>query len=653
MKSPMFGLGLLLLAGSGCASLYEHKAPTTFRNPPINTTGAYPNWRWIGVKSDVNASCPEVPGWKQRQLFRFGARRNTCGGSSGLDKVSEELDRFCIFERGKGARPLPPAASLGLSSLEPDAVAMTPAVQVPGTSGRLGNGMSGLLETHFVQQMGGGPSYRPGSAEVKPTVRLAFLDSEPTRERINGRMGLLEHGYFLSLLGAKLAGPGVKITSQLALPIVRFDADDPDKSPRDLKKGGFVGSFVDLAEAIQREVATWESEDKGKGLRLVLNLSVGWDGERFGGLSEKRVCDLPAGPRAVYLALEFANRQGALIFAAAGNSHSGPHATGGPLLPAAWEKGNLEESACGARLGRPLLYAVGGLQGNDTPIANARRGGMPELAAYADHVALTDSKGTRTSTYTGTSVATAVVASIASGLWHRLGPDPDAKDVVRQLPGVPLKYSPDFRWRSAEQEGMVRRITLCDGSDAGWKCPESSLPSWPAVPKEPVRAPGRFEAIASHDACGGGPYYSVSGAISRPEEICPDRYFNDFRSESWLVPQPEFDPCPDCGVRQARQLLAGSSGDAVLNVEISKEWFTAAVQDRSELKSGTLELEQISGSGVVTRSYVFPAPSNSDPVAINLDGSQGSGLPIRANISWLVVQGTRTYSINSPVLIYK
>lgn len=663
MRLQMLGLGfLLVLAGSGCATFKAHGVTTSFRNPPINTTGAYPNWRWIGVKSDVNASCPEVPGWKQRQLFRFGARRNGCG-TVGLDAVAEELDRFCIFERSKGARPLPPAASLGLSSLEPDAVAMTPAVQVPGTSGRLGNALAGLLETHFIQQTGGGTAHQPGFKERKTTVRLAFLDSEPTRERIDGRRGFLEHGYFLSLLGAKLAGPGVKITSQLALPIVRFDANDPDKSPRNPETGGSVGSFVDLAEAIQREVATWEGDDKKKNLHLVLNLSIGWDGERFGGLTEKRVCDLPAGPRAVYLALEYANRQGALIFAAAGNSHSGPHATGGPLLPAAWERGNIEESSCGIRLDRPLLYAVGGLQGNDRPIANARRGGMPELAAYADHVALTDRDGVRTSTYTGTSVATAVVASIASGLWHKRGPDRNAQQVVDELPGVKLNYPPDFRWKYAEGERRVKRITLCSGSGKAQTCPDSSLPPlWETMAKEPKPTPGRFEVFASYSPCQGKSYYSTLGAASIPEAFCPGENFNDFRSESWLVPQPEFDPCPDCGVGPARRLLAASTQgsppeleDAVLTVEISKEWFNAAGKDRSVLESGTLELElaPATGSGIATKRYVFAAPSTSEPVTINLDGSSSGGSPVKASITWLVVQGSRTYSINSPVQIYK
>src|SRR6185295_4012230 len=140
MKLQALGLGLLLaLAGSGCTALNGGKTPSPLpgrysATPPIDTKAAYPPSRLIGIKNNADVPCPEIPGWKVRQLFQLGVRRSSCGrgDSKGIEAVAKELDRFCIWEGGKGS--IPRAATLGLADLEPDAVAMLPTVQVPGPS---------------------------------------------------------------------------------------------------------------------------------------------------------------------------------------------------------------------------------------------------------------------------------------------------------------------------------------------------------------------------------------------------------------------------------------------------------------------------------------------------------------------------------------
>jgi len=460
-------------------------------------------------------------------------------------------------------------------------------------------------------------------------------------------------------VGRDLGGSAVEIATQLALPIVKFNAASPDDSERDEKQGGYVGSFADLAEAIHQQVAAWKNWDQKRGRHLVLNLSVGWDGEQFGGLTETRVCDLPVGPRAVYLALEYAARQGALTFAAAGNAQSGPRASSGPLLPAGWARGNIQESACGKGLKTPLLYAVGGVQWDGAPITNARRGGMPEFAAYADHVSVRDLEGNPTSTYTGTSVATAIVSSIAARIWHQY-PHQSAEQIVDLLRtrGEDLHYRADFYYGANAPN--VRQISLC--SALGLRCPERSRPALSKFIDEKPNSPsGALSEVnlSPADACGSGIFYQVSN-LGTPgtldaKQVCPWLVVDDYWSEPWVITQPEFDPCPDCRMRAPQQLnVPTGTGDGLLLVEISEKWTSIAKTERTELLSGTLVVEQTDSVGTTRTSYVFKPPTGGASM-ISLPRSDfRAGASIKANLNWSVTrQDLRTSSINSPVLIFE
>lgn len=653
MKFHVMGLGCLLaLAASGCSSFGAEKPHRPATYPPTDTRGAYPPWRLIGIKNNPKAPCPEIPGWKVRPLFQLhGSSVCTEDDERGLGAVEEQMDRFCLYEQGKGPRTIPQASALGLAHLEPDAVAMAPAVQVPGKSGPMGRAIWPQLETHFVEQTTGGSLPKPfPNVQAHRPVRLAFIDSEPASSGLDRKNPYMEHGHFLRLLGYKLAGSSVEITTELALPIVAFNTENPDASDRDLTNGGRVGSFDDLAEAIQRAVIAWQSEGKKYGQKLVLNLSVGWDGKRFGGLTEQRVCDLPAGPQAVYLALEYAAREGALIFAAAGNSRSGPHASSGPLLPAAWARGNIGESGCGKELKQPLLYAVGGVQWDGKPITNARTGGMPSLAAYADHVALRDLDGNPTSTYTGTSVATAVVSSIASRLWpDDLGTDASA--IVEKLPGVLLDYKADF-YRD-ENAPNVKEVSLCPAGAPD--CPPRVRPNLSAAfdARKPPVEHRSFQDIETPSDCGAGLFFELQ-TMSSHRAICPSKKYDDFWDEPWILPQPESDPCPSCAIGPRTMLQTGTDGlppEQMLHIEISEEWQKAADSEAATLASGTLEVVREEATPRFFH-YVFDPPNPGSALDIKLPGEPfASGSTVRASISWEVRQSTKTYSINTPVLI--
>lgn len=106
-----------------------------------------------------------------------------------------------------------------------------------------------------------------------------------------------------------------------ALKHPHFKANEPFQ-PLPAAVGGYVGSISELAEAIMEEVLHWQK--KGDRRHLILNLSLGWDGElalldgRAPDLRTSKVEDLEPSVQAVYKALQFARKEGVLVIAAAG-----------------------------------------------------------------------------------------------------------------------------------------------------------------------------------------------------------------------------------------------------------------------------------------------------------------------------------------------
>jgi len=355
-------------------------------------------------------------------------------------------------------------------------------------------------------------------------VRLAFLDTQPTYEGISEKSGNSPHGYVLANIARKLIciseseGPcAAQITTQLALPIINFNAKDPSLNERDLVHGGYLGMQSDLAAAIRNEVDSWwEDRQRGGAQRhLVLNLSLAWDGKLFGGLNEKQIADMRAGTQAVYQALQYATSFDVLVLAAAGNQKRDPCESYGPLLPGAWESQAPQEESCGKPRVWPLLYAVGGLQADSLPLGNARVGGMPRCAAYGESIL-----------YTGSSVATAVASSIAAVVWD-------------SFPHLHYYEVMDILYRSGD--GLKQPTLASFWSEAG-----SSVTSTPP----PVHKLSLCKAF--REAClsnGGGPgscptcdslrevRRSVRGEVSPAMKgSC----------EPWVFPQPDDPPRPNC-----------------------------------------------------------------------------------------------------------
>jgi hypothetical protein len=506
---------------SACATFRPQEERPYLTKP--DTAKACADWRWIGV-SRAGARCPDISGWTVRPLFPQVAPVRLPSGAycdqGGSDaevpslEVIEKLNRFCVYEVAHPKKwwkdpPFPPAASTGLVRFDQDCAALSPSgpalVKKPWES-----------DPEFLEQVGKPPT--PLNIQNQGGVRLAFLDTQPTSEVFPTVSGRSPHGYILAHLARDLVCTkhdghcAAQITTQLALPIRKFDPKSPKHNWIDRVHGGALGMQSDLAAAIYDEVASWQSK-RSTQRHLVLNLSLAWDGNLFDGLDQEQISEMQAGTQAVYWALRYAaGFDDVLVFAAAGNQKRAPCENHGMLLPAAWEIQPPQEEICpGLRQETPrkIVYAVGGLQADDMPLSNARPGGMPPRAAFGENV------------FAGSSVSTAVAASIAALVWDSF-PDLDAPGVMRILDNSgkaltsPADSSPAAGLSNAPR---VRRLLLCDALRAA--CDQNPLDPCPL-----------------QSAC--DPQISER---SRPGSSIPAHQGS---CEPWLHPQPDDPPFPNC-----------------------------------------------------------------------------------------------------------
>ncbi len=120
--------------------------------------------------------------------------------------------------------------------------------------------------------------------------------------------------------------------------------------------------------------------------------------------------------------------------------------------------------ACVTKPNSALVYAVGGVDGRDQPIHNARPLGQPELAAPSFAVPTTGkaTKAVTVGPFTGTSVSAAVASATAALVWHYKG-TLSPVEVVQRLrsSAVLLPKAADFCLGGAAGCGQVARISLC------------------------------------------------------------------------------------------------------------------------------------------------------------------------------------------------
>ena len=436
-------------------------------DPLLLPDSAFSQWRHIGLKSVIDGPCPD-PGrpWAVRHLFGLDA---VDWGS-----VPERLRPFCVYQ----LIPSGPVSStdlsfftgLSLSRRAQDAMALT-------LQGGLVDALRPPLEARFLDQAKADLSLAMTAA---PPTRLAVLDTSPDPGDNPGmEPETSRHGATLQRLAKAMVCPAQKpclaeVIPRLSLAYISFDPWDRKASRRDTTHGGFLGLLGDLAEALYLEVEAWREEPFER--PLVINLSLGWDGDLFGGLEESVSMMSPA-VQAVYQALEYAACKGAVVVAAAGNYDALRGVTPGPLLPAAWERRPRSCQTAGSRY-QPLVFAAAGIRADGTPLPNARPLSSPPLAAYADHATVSAGSGQATAVLTGSSVASVVVASSAAALWHHMK-DLEGPQVMDRL--------------HQSGNGLAQEVDFACVVESGEGCPDSVLGSYlPSQPGLPLLGPRRW-----------------------------------------------------------------------------------------------------------------------------------------------------------------
>jgi hypothetical protein len=693
----MKSLRILIGAVSVAFSVVSPAAPVSDSNvppdrsplmvgPSFDPRGAFLRWRRIGQLQKGNSVCPTVPGWQQKPLVdltQCSEGRNSSGGDR--DRLRElGLDRFCVYTAMNRERPEPFHAPAGLKTVE-DRMA----VSISAPAEPLDTRVAPALLHQFRYQTGA--SLLSLKGEQKPTVQITFIDSEPTGPLVFHARPGSQHGYTVMHLARELVCsssadfPNRCAASLMSHRALNYYSVEPlVDSPAE--QGGYAGTIADLAQAILEEVIAFQPAEGTE--HLILNLSLGWDGEGLGDLD----ADEPS-VQAVYDALRFAAQKGVLVIAAAGNRRGGSPDSTLPVLPAAWE---LRHPGFWPRFRGPkLVYAVGGVDWQGLPLSNARKGGFPRRVAYGDH-ALADVEGRLTKIYTGTSISTAVVSSVAAVIW-RLRPElrPDQVMWLIDHSSEALPTTADFYpWRHFAPPPEIQRVSLCRavtfacGPGAG-SCPlldgppkcsrwtleppalESLFPSDKAEPfttYQPATPPPSFIPPCSSSM----QLMTKTGVV--PSAPCPTDQFGSVMSRPWVLPQPGDDPCPGCMLfppppkAVAFSLPSGIAATPAssrlgplsytLKLEISKLQdlpISSNIKlDNAKLVSVTLDIDCFV-NGKFAKRTTYPLDFKSTPGELQTRGGFGGGKSLwgcRAQLNFMVEKDDGTkMSVQNPVIL--
>ncbi|MEM7677675.1 MAG: S8 family serine peptidase [Myxococcota bacterium] len=365
------------------------------------------------------------------------------------------------------------------------------------------------------------------------------------------------------------------MASTLALPLVE-GADGA--TVRDEENGGFFGSILDLALAIEDAVVAWRQDASDR--PLVINMSLGWPSIHGG--AYQHVEELPAPVRAVWDAIAKARCYGAAVVASTGNRTEGPSAGQGPLYPAGWASKTapsvdtchalgVEEVAEGYDESGPLVFAVGGLEANDADLGLGRQQARPRWVAPAAHAVVADGDE-HSALQTGTSVASAVTAAAAAIVWSyrpELSAD-EVFDVVYEG-GADIGRPVELCVGGCEAQ-TARRVSICGAvmqacSGQEGVCP-AELPACERMPggrevrPDPQALVPAAQRVVSasmvqHQASVGWPcfgdVYASSEDVANP---CPAAQFFGAATLGAVGPQPRGTPiCPHCVYSGASQQL--------------------------------------------------------------------------------------------------
>ena len=679
-------MGLLTITGAFAATASVSTEIATKPSPP--PTPPYTNRRWIGLREKGLSACPTVSGWKADRLLDLAALRAAeedigKGTHSIPDPAETEglrsrnyegaadskllrkygLDRICVYTAGDSvpdfpSQPLP----AGLVKAVRDRMALTAAGSSDPALGTIGDQIWPALADHFLAQVGKVQLSRTN----KPSVRLVFVDTHRTGEGAPGNNPSPGswHGFTMAHLAQQLVcsnddapkGCAIDVATRLALRYDHYDKDMPFSPDPALADGGHLGLISDLAIAILAEIEHWQQNDPET--KLILNLSVGWDGELHEvkqpyDLEARKVSELDSSAQLVYDVLRYAAHCGVLVIAAAGNRRGGSESQW-PLLPAAWEL--RRPSWLPFPIGYKPVYAVGGVDWQGLPLPNYRHGGLPWRTAYGDHaVVRTQSPGAGgteagnpTMVYTGTSVSAAVTSSIAAVVWG-LRPGLRPAQVMKLIDhsGEVLDSKAEFfAWNWQPLSSLIgaprlKRVSLCRtvlrlcGSDER-RCPalatiDCELCKHPAadlsslhpltVDPFPVQERGS-SPLCAKDA----KVYTPLAGTPSDGDLCPFETYSDLSIPGLVNTQPGDNPCPSCTVVPDPPHLAGV---APLNSPLEPQPYDLALEIDPQWQEKANQANEKIGSAVV----VIDCPAGSPrEVRINIGQPPDAGQPVRLHL---------------------
>ena len=634
-------------------------------------------WRWIGALRKGSTTCPKIRQWEKPKPLLPMKGDKAPGWYSALTATDRALisdlglDRLCVYTTK--VRPIPrfviPRGS-ALTEASPDRMAVSgsagPAeAQTPATVDR-------ILADEFLRQTGHVDLPFTG----QPNIRLTFLDSEPDGPLSFTPHQGVQHGYTLGHLAHEIVCSG-SVCAATIQNIRALAYGDPTQDPLPPDQAGYVGALSELGPKILQAIGEWKRAHDTK--HLVLNLSIGWDGEiplaeGTTDLKARRTSELDISARSIYGALQVAACNNVLVIAAAGNRRGGSlHDSNWPILPAAWE---LHRPSRHSRYGPKLVYAVGGVDWQGLPLPNSRTKGLPRRVAYGDH-ATVDVDGTPTAVYTGTSVSAAVVSSVASVVWD-LRPELRPAQVMWLIDhsGTPTPQRVRADFYAGRKAPRIQDISLCAAVKKAWgrrggaySAIGTAVSRCAPLDWQPPVLSGLFpnaqqlmlqfqrtSASASPPCDSRTLLHSTGVSVSPP--FCPTDQLSSVVSQRWVFPQPGDNPCANCVLfptgPPATLAAAGSTSTSPdtelydLAIEIDPSFPVAQLESTAMLEIDRFE------KGRFVRRDTYPIHVDPTQGTLTVSGlGDGHSLKgCRAQLNWVVslVNGTMM-SVQSPVVV--
>ncbi|MEQ8276384.1 MAG: S8 family serine peptidase [Deltaproteobacteria bacterium] len=490
---------------------------------PPELDRACPDNQWVGYRL-TSAPCPVVTAppalgtWNKTEPFT--------GSIPGLE-------RWCVYRWEPAVVGTPPDTSVLPDT--PD-LRLERDCEVVSAHARLPNGAWQPLSTAYLEQI---DVPEIAGLPFQQTTRVAIVDS--SLERVGAvSEGLSRHGeamgsvvHNLTCLGPNGAPCGAELSNHLALP--RIDTETYGE------RGGHYGTQSELGVAMFQAIFSWRfGPTWTPGSRFIMNLSVGWN-EAYGGAPSNP--SLPA--KLVYQVAQYASCNGALMIAASGNRST--DLTPGPIFPAGWERATPFCSDAPPNAYDPLVHAVGGVDGRDSTLALSRIASQPRLVAPAAQVNVEQPvlNNVPTVIASGTSFAAAGVSATAALVWS-LRPNLQPYQVMQVVyqSAIPVGGASDFGLNN--QAFARRRVSVCRAVTLA--CLGLACPPLPACENRAagVDATADFATAISITYPGlMGPQNAVPGpSATNPSDLDPFK-------EPWVVPQPDEEPCPLCGITAA------------------------------------------------------------------------------------------------------